>query len=81
MTNPITIKPPDEAPAGLPRIRVGSVLRAADGRRFVVKAIRRKQPLDEEELRHQRNAKLRRQPQLNSGFSYARPRADEKDPA
>jgi hypothetical protein len=73
MTNPIT-----------PRVRVGSVLRDAAGRRFVVKSIRRKQPDDsvddELELEHQRDAKRRRRPQLNSGFSYARPRVDEKGP-
>jgi hypothetical protein len=65
------------------RVKVGSVLvRRADGRRFVVKAIRRRRaddPLDNEEvLTHQRRADTKPQrPRLNSGLSYAGPRVDE----
>jgi hypothetical protein len=64
----------------LPHVKVGSVLRAADGRRYKVTRIRKQaaDPLDDEEaLIHQRVARRRRKPRLNSGLSYARPRVDE----
>jgi hypothetical protein len=65
------------------RVRVGSVLRRADGKRFVVRSIRRQSaisPIEDDlpELRHQRSAPSHAQSRVvrqhNTGFSFrARP--------
>jgi hypothetical protein len=55
----------------LPRLKVGSILRRADGVRFVVKAIRKAdEPLEPQPLKSRRKVPRRRKPLHNTGFSF-----------